>query len=102
MPRGTQIINGTEYVFESDSKLNADKGYATHKRTYIGKMVDGVFVPNAKYQLKEAQAKNERRVPVPVNTSSRLFCGATALFDAIGEKLGIVDDLKTCFADSWK
>ena len=105
MPRGTQTIKGTEYVFDSDSKWNADKGYGTHKRNYIGKMVDGVFVPNAKYQLKEAleEAKTTRRSgPVPTTSSSRLFCGATALLDAIGEKLGITDDLKACFPDSWK
>jgi transposase len=105
MPRGTQIINGTEYVFDSDSQWNADKQYGTHKRSYIGKMVDGVFVPNAKYQLKEAleEAKTARRPgPEPASASSRLFCGATALLDAIGEKLGITDDLKTCFPDSWK
>jgi hypothetical protein len=29
MPRGTQFINGTEYVFDSDSKWNADKRYGT-------------------------------------------------------------------------
>ncbi len=102
MPRGTQIIKGTEYVFESDSKWNADKGYGTHKRTYIGKMVDGAFVPNAKYQLREAQDEAKRRGPAPNTASTRLFCGATALLDAIGEKLGITDDLKTCFPDSWR
>jgi transposase len=105
MPRGTQIIKGTEYVFDSDSKWNADKQYGTHKRTYIGKMVDGVFVPNAKYQLREAleEAKTRRQSgSVPVSASSRLFCGATALLDAIGEKLGITGDLKACFPNSWK
>jgi transposase len=105
MPRGTQVIKGTEYVFDSDSKWNADKQYGTHNRSYIGKMVDGVFVPNAKHRLKEAleEAKRARQPgPVIVSASSRLFCGATALFDAIGEKLGITEDLKTCFPDSWK
>jgi len=83
---------------------NADKGYSTHKRTYIGKMVDGVFVPNAKYQLTEALAESqaERRGPVPVTSYSRLFCGATALFDAIGEELGITEDLRECFPETWK
>ena len=105
MPRGTQIIRGTEYVFESVSKWNAEKGYATHKRDYIGKMVEGVFVPNAKYKLKAALAEAQaspRRGPVPVTAPGRLFCGATALFDSIGEKLGITEDLKSCFPDSWK
>ncbi len=45
MPRGTQMINGVEYVFETKAKWNPDKKYGTHSRRYIGKMVDGVFVP---------------------------------------------------------
>jgi hypothetical protein len=65
------------YVFDSASKWNADKQYGTHKRSYIGKMVDGVFVPNAKHQLEEAleEAKTARQPgPVPIAASSRLFC----------------------------
>ena len=104
MPRGTQIIHGTEYVFESDSQWNADKKYGTHKRRYIGKMVDGVFVPSEKTQLQTAlkEAREARPGPAPTTASTRLFCGATALLDGIGEKLGITEDLKTCFPDSWQ
>ncbi|MGB9687076.1 MAG: IS1634 family transposase [Rectinema subterraneum] len=104
MPRGTQIINGTEYVFETDPKWNAEKKYGTHTRTYIGKMVNGVFVPSKRYQLQCAleHAQASRPGPVPITTCSRRFCGATALFDGIGAKLGITDDLKACFPQSWK
>lgn len=104
MPRGTQIINGTEYVFDTDAKWNAQKKYGTHNRTYIGKMVDGEFVPSKRYllqcALEESQSKNPG--PVPVTACTRLFCGTTALFDEIGEKLGIADDLEACFPESWK
>ena len=34
--------------------------------------------------------------------SSRTFYGATYLFDRIGEKLGITNDLKLSFPDSYK
>ena len=68
-------------------------------------MVDGVFVPNAKYRLKEAleEAKTTGHSgAIAVTAPSRLFCGATTLLDAIGEKLGITEDLKSCFPDSWR
>ncbi|RJX23556.1 MAG: IS1634 family transposase [Dethiobacter sp.] len=103
MPRGTQIINGTEYVYEYDSTWNATKKYGTHKRNYIGKMVDGVFVPNKKYklQLELDEARQKVPGPVPVTQCKRTFYGATYLFDAIGEKLGITSDLKKCFPDTY-
>ena len=104
MPRSTQVINGTEYVFDTDAKWNAEKKYGTHKRTYIGKMIDGAFVPNKRYLLQCAleEAQNKTPGPVPVTVCSRLFCGTTTLFDEIGEKLGITNDLKACFPESWK
>jgi Transposase DDE domain len=104
MPRGTQIIKGTEYVFESDSKWNADKQYGTHKRTYIGKMVDGVFVPSTRHKLQTAldAATQASPGPVPITASARTFFGATYLFDAIGEKLGITEDVQSCFPEFWK
>jgi hypothetical protein len=104
MPQGTQTIRGTEYVFEYDSSWNKEKGYSNHKRVYIGKMVDGVFVPNKKHQLQTALdiATQASPGPVPITASARTFCGATCLFDAIGEKLGITEDLKSCFPGSWK
>ena len=48
----TQVINGVEYVYEDKAIWDVNKKYGTHKREYIGKMVDGQFVPNKKYQLK--------------------------------------------------
>jgi hypothetical protein len=104
MPQGTQTIRGTEYVFEYDSSWNKEKGYSNHKRVYIGKMVNGVFVPNKRHQLQTAldMATQASPGPVPITASSRAFCGATCLFDAIGGKLGITEDLKSCFPDSWK
>ena len=104
MPQGTQNIRGTEYVYEYDSSWNKDKKYSSHKREYIGKIVDGVFVPNKKRQLQAALDEATRAVtgPVPATASSREFCGATCLFDAIGQKIGITADLKSCFPDTWK
>ena len=106
MPRGKQMINGTEYVYEYDSTWDTQKKHANHKREYIGKMVGGVFVPNKKYELKlqlaEATASSKNTGPGSSDSSSRVFCGATHLLDQIGEKLGVEQDLKRCFPDSWK
>lgn len=104
MPRGTQIINGTEYVFEYNSTWDSEKKYGTHKRNYIGKMVDGVFVPNKRYklQMELEEARRKAPGPVPITECSRLFYGATYLFDAIGDKLGITADLQTCFPDLYR
>lgn len=103
MPRGVQRINGVEYVYEYDSTWNANKKYGTHKRNYIGKMIDGVFVPNKKYSLQQELELEKNKSPGPVATTQckRSFYGATYLLDAIGEILGIVDDLKQCFPDTY-
>jgi transposase len=106
MAKGTQVINGTEYVYEYDSTWDSDKKSAKHKRNYIGKNVDGVFIPNKKYELQVAleAEQNKPKVPgpVPVSECRRSFYGATYLFDAIGEKLGVTADLKKCFPESYK
>jgi len=104
MPRGTQIIKGVEYVYEYDSKWMPDKKYATHERDYIGKNVDGVFIPNKKYRLKLELLEAKKMHPGPVSSteSSRSFYGATYLFDAVGEKLGVTRDLKKCFPETWE
>ncbi len=104
MPRRSQIINGTEYVYEYDSTWKSDKKYGTHKRNYIGKIVDGVFIPNKQYtlQMELDKEKNKAPGPVPITECKRTFYGATWLFDAIGKKLGITADLKTCFPGTFE
>lgn len=104
MARGSQVINGTEYVYEYDSVWNTKKRYGTHRRTYIGKIVNGKFLSNKKYQLQiELQnALNKELKSASTKVSSRRFYGATYLFDSIGEKIGINSDLKECFPENWR
>lgn len=104
MPRRIQIINGVSYVYEDRASWDSTKKNAKHSRTYIGKMVDNVFVPNKKYLLEREleAAKAEKSGPVLSTVSTREFYGATYLFDQIGIKLGINDDLQRCFPDFWK
>lgn len=100
----TQMINGVKYVYQDKPVWDANKKYGTHKRDYIGKMVDGQFVPNKKYQLQMQidQAPANKRGRVALISSNRSFYGATYLFDAIGEKLGVTADLKKCFPDAFE
>jgi len=95
------MINGREYVYEYKSVWNKEKQRSEPKREYLGRMIDGEFVPNKKYLLREELEKEKessaKRGPVPATVSKRLFSGATYLLDQIGEVLGIDDDIKSCF-----
>lgn len=71
MRRGTQIINGVEYVYEDFPYWDPVKKRGTHKRNYIGKNVDGQFVPNKKHRLQmelDAAKAAIKPGPVPVVT----------------------------------
>ena len=104
MPQRIQMIHGVPYVYEDSATWDKEKKNAKHARHYIGKMVDGVFVPNKTYELECALKESKEKKPGPQeNTQSiRQFCGATYLFDRIGEKLGITEDLAKCFPDIYK
>lgn len=105
MKIGTQVIKGVEYVYEDHPYWDSVKQRGSHKRSYIGKNVDGVFVPSKKYklQLELDQLKTEVKPgPVPTESCKRDFYGATYLLDSIGDQLGIVEDLKACFPEDYK
>ena len=74
--------NGVTYVYESSAYWDKEKGQARNSRICNGNSI--------------------KPGPVPVTTHQRHFYGATYLFDKIGEQLGVYDDLKICFPDSYK
>lgn len=97
---GTQIIRGIEYVFEDYPIWDPVKKWGTHKRAYIGKNIDGVFIPNKKHVLQqELTALKSSTKPGPVSTAicRRTFHGATHLLESIADKTGVSQDLKACF-----
>jgi len=101
----TQMINGTEYVYIDDPFWNTEKKRGEHRRKYIGKMIDGVFVPNREYQLEQELVKRNAKTkpgPEPTELCVRKFYGATYLLDEISKSLGIVDDLETIFGQRGK
>ncbi len=91
--------NGITYVYESTGYWDKEKQQARNHRKCIGKLdpVTGEFIPSKR--LKETQDAQDVK-PGPSTECKRTFYGSTYLFDAIGTKLGIQDDLKRCFPDS--
>lgn len=94
--------NGVTYVYESTGYWDKEKKQARNHRVCIGKLdpVTGDLIPSKRMEKSEAPAVKPG--PVPSTICNRLFYGATYLFDAIGEKLGITEDLKRCFPDTYK
>lgn len=94
--------NGVTYVYESTGYWDKEKQQARNHRTCIGKLnpVTGEIVPSKK--KAQDSPSPAKRGPVPSVEHKRSFYGATYLFDAIGDKLGITADLKQCFPKSYK
>ena len=96
--------NGTTYVYESENYWYREKKQSRSKRVCIGKLDDsGNFIPSARFgkPVPESVAVSPKRGPVPAVHTRRLYYGATYLLDQIGQKLGIVADLKVCFPNSY-
>ena len=91
---------GVVYAYESNAFWDKEKQQSRATRKCIGKVdpETGEIIPNR----AKSSTKPAKRGPVPIIDTARLFYGATYLFDAIGEKLGITADLKKCFPAAWK
>ena len=98
----TNKKTGVVYVYESVSFWDKEKQQSRAKRRCIGKL-DPITkeVISTRKKHADPQKKNKRGA-VPVIHLSRCFYGATYLFDQIGKSLNIIDDLKTCFPDSFR
>jgi transposase len=96
--------NGVTYVYESTSYWDKEKAQARNSRVCIGKIDDsnGEIIYNKRYVEKQRSECVASPGPVPSHEHHRRFYGATYLFNAIGEKLGITDDLKACYPESYK
>ncbi|OMF18506.1 transposase [Paenibacillus sp. FSL H8-0548] len=94
--------SGITYAYESVSYWDKEKKQSRAKRTLIGRVDphSGEIVPTDGRGRKEQSISTAtKRGPVPSTQMARKFYGATYLFDAIGENLGIVQDLKQCFPE---
>jgi transposase len=94
--------SGITYAYESISTWNKEKKQSRSKRTLIGRLDEatGEIVPtDGRMKGEKAPKQPVKSKPVPKNR--RLFYGATYLLDCIGEKLGLVDDMKHCFPEMY-
>jgi transposase len=94
---------GVVYAYESVSFWDKEKKQSRAKRKCIGRMDPdtGKIVPTHKKKTIIGK-KRSKRGPIPVAQVARSFFGATYLFDSIGQKTGVVEDLKICFPDNYQ
>lgn len=101
----TDKRSGITYAYESISYWDKEKKQSRSKRTLIGRVnidTKEIVPTDGRGKKDKDESIVKKRGPIPSEVTSRTFYGATYLFDAIGEKLGIVNDLKSCFAESYK
>ena len=99
--------SGITYAYKSISHWDKEKKQSRAKRTLIGRVDDstGEIIPTkATNRPKKGIATlgNAKRGPVPITETSRKFYGATYLLDVLGNRLGLVSDLKRCFPNNYK
>lgn len=95
----TDKRSGITYAYESISYWDKEKKQSRAKRTLIGRVdkESGKIIPTD----GRGRKKRDKNVVSAVE-SRRRYYGATYLLDAIGKKLGLHNDLKACFPDSYK
>ncbi|HSV30625.1 MAG TPA: IS1634 family transposase [Atribacteraceae bacterium] len=96
--------SGITYIYESFSYWDKEKQQSRSRRRLIGRVDEktGEVVPTDGRGRKEQAVAAAKRGPVPAEKVTRSFYGATYLLDAIGEKLGITEDLKLCFPQTYR
>ena len=100
----TDKRSGITYAYESISHWDKEKKQSRARRTLIGRVdkITGEIVPtdgrNRKNKDEKLAAEDVPKSPL---IAHRTFFGTTFLLDKIGEKLGIIKDLKQCFPDTY-
>lgn len=105
----TDKRTGIIYVYETTYCWDKTKKQSRSKRTCIGKVdpVTNEIIPTR--GRKKASVKTDRSIttksklgPKPFIETKHLYYGATYLFDALSNQLGLTEDLRQCFPDSYK
>lgn len=97
--------SGITYAYESISYWDKNKQQSRAKRTLIGRLdpQTGEIVPtDGRYKKKREAFAAAIRGPQAAEQTARCFYGATYLLDQIGAKIGITEDLKRCFPDTYR
>ena len=104
----TDKRSGITYAYNAEYYWDKEKKQSRSKRTLIGRVdkQTGEIKPTDGRMKKEGKnieiSPSVKHGPKPAPYVNRSFYGATYLFDAIGEKLGITQDLKTCFPSNYQ
>lgn len=100
--------SGITYAYESVSHWDKEKKQSRSTRKLIGRVDDatGEIIATdgrcrANHEEGEIKVRSARGRK-PSLSVSRKFFGATYLLDRIGKKIGITEDLKACFPDSYR
>ncbi len=97
--------SGITYAYDSISYWDKEKKQSRARRKLIGRVSEsGEIVPTDGRCSRDPGRlrKTQKRGPVPITRIQRSFYGATWLLDRIGERLGLVDDLRACFPDDYR
>lgn len=94
--------NGITYVYESTNYWDKEKKQSRSKRVCVGKLDEAGNLIPSKRLTNPVIPQPAKQGPVPSTTVKHSYYGATYLFDAIGESLGIAADLKICFPEKYK
>lgn len=97
----TNKKTGVTYVYESTSRWDKEKKQSRSTRKLVGKLDPETkeIIPTNPRKKEKAPSLNAADTEWP---TQRKFIGATWLFNAIGNKIGLIDDLKKCFPDNYK
>ena len=103
----TDTRSGITYAYEAEYHWDKKKKQSRSVRKLIGRVdkETGEIVPTDGRMKRNKDVQSDmpvKRGPVPAACSTRSSYGATYLFDAIGDKLGITEDLKSCFPSIYK
>ena len=95
--------SGITYAYESISTWDKEKKQSRSKRTLIGRLDEetGGIVPTDG-RMKGEKTPKPSAIIKKAAQYARLFFGATYLLDEIGDKLGVTEDLRQCFPDTYK
>ena len=99
--------SGITYAYDAIYFWDKEKQQSRAKRTLIGRVdTDSGKILPTDGRMKKGSNGNTAQTPtkpgpVPTTQYARRFHGATYLLDAIGDKLGLTEDLRQCFPDTY-
>ena len=99
----TNKQTGITYAYESVSYWDKEKQQSRARRKCIGRVDPETqkIVPTRKRKAPPVETKGKRG-RAPSTKTARSFYGATYLFDQIGKLMGVTDDVKICFPQSYR